>query len=321
MPIIEYDKGIKISGTSLWLDADRRVPLSFISHAHSDHVRRHERIIATPATISFVHLRYKKQEAIPLNFGEKYQVEDATIELFPAGHILGSAQILIQKEHLKIIYTGDFKLDHNETTQPASFRSADILIMESTFGSPEFSFPKKYVVIEKMVKFIEKCFERGQIPIVMGYRLGKAQEAIKILGDLNYQISVHASIEPVLKIYEQYGVNFSNYETFKDDDIRGKVLVIPPHLSRSHHIKKIYNAKKLLLSGWAVERKAHYWYDVDEAIPFSDHADYHQLLDFVHKVNPQKVFVTHGVKSFVQDLRREGFDAYFLNPTPQISLF
>ncbi|NOZ61392.1 MAG: hypothetical protein GXO74_06895 [Calditrichaeota bacterium] len=321
MPIIEYDKGIRISGTPLWLDAEKRAPLSFISHAHSDHVRRHDKIIATPATISLVHLRYKKQEAIPLNFGESYRLDDATIELFPAGHVLGSAQIFIQKEHLNIIYTGDFKIDRNETTLPAAFRSADILIMESTFGSPEFRFPKKWVVIEKMAKFIEKCFQRGQVPIVMGYRLGKAQEAIKILGDLNYQISVHGSIEPVLKIYEKYGVQFNNYQSFNGEDLRGRVLVIPPHLSRSHQIKKIYNAKKLLLSGWAVEKKARYWYDVDEAIPFSDHADFQQLIEYAHKVNPQKIFVTHGVKSFVHDLRREGFDADFLHPSAQMSLF
>lgn len=321
MSIIEYERGIKISGTPLWLDAEKRVPLSFISHAHSDHVRRHDMIIATPPTVSFVKLRYKRQEAISLDYDTSYQVEDCEIKLLPAGHILGSAQILVQKNGVKILYTGDFKLDDSETSPRAAITAADVLIMESTFGSPEFRFPPKYVVVERMVKFIEKCFHRGQIPVLMGYRLGKAQEIVKILGNLNYEVFVHPSIEPILKIYEKHGVNFADYKVYVNHDLRGKVLVIPPHLSRSYPIKQIYNAKKLLLSGWAVEANARYWYDVDEALPLSDHADYHQLIEFVHKVNPQKVFVTHGEPSFVIDLRREGFDAEFLEPTNQMSLF
>ena len=91
--------GIRISDSSFWLDARRKVPLSFVSHAHADHVKPHNEIIATPATISLARLRNKKVNGIPLQFHKKYTKDEISIELFPSGHILGAAQILVVKFH------------------------------------------------------------------------------------------------------------------------------------------------------------------------------------------------------------------------------
>jgi len=319
--MFHYENGIRISGTSLWLDATRKVPLSFVSHAHSDHIKKHEQIIATPQTIDFIRLRNHKLKAISLDFGKKFTLDDMTIELFPAGHILGSAQILVIKDHFSLIYTGDFKTEKNKTTESIQIKQADILIMESTFGSSRYKFPKRWVVIEKLIKFIEDCFNKGLVPIILGYRIGKAPEAIKIISDLNYQVSVHASIEPILKVYEKYGIKFKNYQRYHGEDMRNRVLVVPPHLSRGNQVKKIWNSKKLVLTGWAKNPKIKHRYSADEALSFSDHADFEQLIEFVHKVNPQKVFITHGFDSFVNDLKREGFEAALLQDSPQLNLF
>lgn len=319
--MFELYKGIRISETSLWLDADRKVPLSFVSHAHSDHVKRHEKIIAAPPTISMIKLRNHKAKMLPLTFHQQHRVEGVTIELFPAGHILGSAQILVCKENMRLIYTGDFNTEKSSTAEAIEIKQADVLIMESTFGAPRYKFPPKWMVIEKVVKFIEHCFERGFVPIILGYRTGKSQEILKILGDLDYQISIHATIEPVVKVYENYGIQFKNYQVYQGEDLRNRILIIPPHLSRGQHVKKIWNSKKLVLTGWAAHPNAKYRYGADEAICFSDHADYEQLIEFVHNVNPQKVFITHGFESFVYDLRREGFKAELLEESSQMSLF
>lgn len=319
--MFEVENGIRISGTSFWLDATRKVPFSFVSHAHSDHVRRHNKIIATPPTISLIKNRNRNINAIPLSFGEKFELEDISIELFPAGHILGSAQILIQRDDLRLIYSGDFKTEKNDTAEQCLIKQADILIMESTFGAPQFVFPKKWLIIEKLVKYIDNCFSKGFIPVLLGYGTGKAQEALKLLGDLDYQISVHASIEPAIKVYEKFGIQFKNYQTYFGEDMRNRVLIIPPHFSRGNLIKKLANAKKIVLTGWAKQPNAKYRYGADEALPFSDHADYNQLIEYVRKVNPQKVYITHGQDHFIHDLKREGFDAELLHPKPQLSLF
>ena len=200
-------------------------------------------------------------------------------------------------------------------------KQAEILIMESTFGDPKFVFPKRWVIIERLVKFIDKCFQNGIVPVVMGYALGKAQEIIKILTDLDYQVSIHATIEPFVKVYEQHGIKFKNYQVFRGEDIRGRVLVIPPHLSKSHSVKKIWKTKKLILTGWAISPEARYRFNADEALPFNDHADFEQLLDYVNMVQPRQVFVTHGSNNFIHYLRREGFQANPLKETSQLSLF
>lgn len=315
------DKGIRITGSEFYLDGRKKTPLSIVSHAHSDHVRRHEQMIATPPTISLVKLKNRKISALPLEYRQKYQVDDFSIELLPSGHILGSAQVMIERDGRKLIYTGDFKPGKNLAADTLEVRQADILIMESTFGAPQFVFPKEWEIIERLTKFIDKCFQNGIVPVVMGYALGKSQEALKILGNLNYQVSIHPSIAQVVAVYEHYGVAFNNYQVYHGEDLRERVLMIPPHLARSHAVAKIWRTRKLILTGWAVEGNAKYRYGADEALAFSDHADFNQLIEFAHQVQPERVFITHGYDSFVHHLRKQGFKADLLEETPQRSLF
>ncbi len=315
------DKGIRIVGSELHLDAKKKSPLSFVSHAHSDHVRRHDRIIATPATISLINQRHRRTNAVALEYHQPYQIDEFEIELIPSGHILGAAQILVQQDGFKLIYTGDFKPGKNQTADPLEVRQADILIMESTFGAPEFVFPREWEIIERLTKFIDKCFQSGIVPVVMGYATGKSQEALKILGDLDYQVSIHSSIAQIVTVYEQHGVEFKNYQIYQGEDLRERVLLIPPHLARSHSVEKIWRTRKLILTGWAVQPGAKYRYNADDALALSDHADFNQLIEFVYQVQPEKVFITHGYDSFVYYLRKEGFKAGLLEETPQLSLF
>jgi putative mRNA 3-end processing factor len=315
------DRGIRIVGSEFYLDARKKSSYSFVSHAHSDHVKRHEQMIATPATINLIKQRQRKVNAIPLDYHQKYLVDNFDIELIPSGHILGAAQILIEKEGLKLIYTGDFKPGKNLTAKPMEVRQADILIMESTFGAPQFIFPKEWEIIERLAKFIDRCFQSGIVPVVMGYAMGKSQEALKILGDLNYQVSIHPSIARIVQVYEQHGIEFKNYQVYQGEDLRDRVFLIPPHLARSHAVTKIWRTRKLILTGWAVQPNAKYRYHADEALALSDHADFNQLIEFVHQVQPEKVFITHGFDSFVYYLRKEGFKAGLLEETPQLALF
>ena len=185
------DKGIRITASELYLDGRKKTPLSFVSHAHSDHARRHDQVIATPATITLMGQRHRKLNAIPLDYHQRYPMNDFSTELLPSGHMLGSAQILIERDGMKLIYTGDFKPGKNQTAAALDVRRANILIMESTFGAPQFVFPREWEIIERLSKFIERCFQSGIVPVVMGYAMGKSLEALKMLGDLDYHISIH----------------------------------------------------------------------------------------------------------------------------------
>ena len=315
------DKGIRITGSSLWLDANRKAPFSFVSHAHSDHVKNHTKIIATPETISLVKLKFPKIDAINLEYNQKYKIDDMMIELFPSGHMLGAAQILIEKDGSRLVYTGDFKSSASLTAKPIEIKQADLLIMESTFGDPKFVFPKRWVVIERLVKFVDKCFDEGITPVLMGYATGKAPEILKILSDLNYQTRIHKSIAPIVEVYEKYGIEYKNYQVYQGEKLDSEVLVVPPHLVNTHVVAKISHYKKLALTGWAVSQNTKRRYKAGRALALSDHADFKQLIDYAQKVQPRKIFVTHGENNFIQHLKQAGLQAEPLEATPQLSLF
>jgi len=315
------NKGIRITNTSLWLDANRKVPFSFISHAHADHIKKHEKIIATPETISFYEHRCKKVENIPLKYRTPYQLDGATIELFPSGHILGAAQILVIKDNMRLVYSGDINPGKSATAEPMEIREADILIMECTFGLPQYKFPQRWQAIKKLVIFVERCFKQGVVPVVLSYSLGKSQEVMKILGDLNFEMSVHSSIYDIARIYEKHGITFKNWKLYNGEDLRNRVMIMSPFLK--DWLKKRYkgNIRKVVVTGWAVNSNAKYRYRADEAIPLSDHADFDGLINYVKKVSPKVVYITHGFNDFAVYLQKEGFETHPLKPVSQLSLF
>ena len=138
---LRHNNGIEIEGLDLHLDAHRKAEFSFVSHAHTDHIAAHKKILATPETILFFKERYKRSTCRAAQYGQKIKLGEFTLELFPAGHILGCAQIRLTHQGRKITYTGDFKLQAGATTPPAKVVKSDILIMESTYGQKKYVFP------------------------------------------------------------------------------------------------------------------------------------------------------------------------------------
>ncbi len=179
--MIEFNKGIRVVGTDLWLDSQKARPLGFISHAHGDHTARHKQVISTPATWALCRKRLgDRRDVMTMDYGTAHEVGDQKIELFSAGHILGSAQIMIENGR-RIVYTGDFRLRQSRTAEPAEIRKCDTLIMECTFGKPRYSFPDRTVLEDQVVEFIESAFEDRKIPVLFAYGMGKSQEAFKFL--------------------------------------------------------------------------------------------------------------------------------------------
>ncbi|MDZ7723759.1 MAG: MBL fold metallo-hydrolase RNA specificity domain-containing protein [candidate division KSB1 bacterium] len=318
-----YDpKGIKLHRHELWLDAHRKTTYSFVSHGHADHLKNHDKILATPVTAAFHALRARQKQVIELEFGEKYDLGDICIELYPAGHVLGSAMIRIEVQGVSLLYTGDFKVKPSLTARQIEIPKADLLIMESTFGSPEYVYDHPQGHLEQeLYGFIEDCFKIGVTPIVMGYSLGKAQEAMKILENGGYRIRVHRAAWEIAKIYRRYGVTFERCTPWKDEPVEpNEVLLIPPHLLRFRKVQNLPpRNRKVLLSGWA-GRDGGPHFRCDHAIPLSDHADFQELLDFVRQVDPQHVFTTHGAKSFPHYLRDIGFKAEYLTDTSEFTI-
>jgi Cft2 family RNA processing exonuclease len=317
--MIEYDKALYVPALDLWMDAGRVKDFSFVSHAHTDHATRHRKVLATPETLTLLEHRRGRTQAVTAYFGQPLTIEDHQVTLFPAGHILGSAQILIEGEQ-RLIYTGDFKLRPGACARPAEVNVCDILVMECTFGQPHYIFPPFEQTLERLIDFIDKTLLEGMTPVVLGYTLGKGQEALKIVGQAGYTTAVHESIYSIARIYEKFGVEFGTYEKFTGNDLEGKVVVAPTYLRRKQLREQIKRFRTVYLTGWGLDPDRRFALGVDLILPLSDHADFNELVEYVRRVNPKKVYTVHGFPQFAAHLRELGFDARHL-PEQQMELF
>jgi Cft2 family RNA processing exonuclease len=315
--MVEYSHGIRVKGTELWLDASRKKPLGFISHAHSDHVRRHDTVVATPETVQLCRTRSAIKDAISLPYCEVREIGDAVVELFPSGHIHGAAQIEVKKDGRDVIYTGDFKLREGLTAQKAEVRKADVLIMEATYGKPEYVFPGREEVIDELYEFVRDTLYWDRTPVIYAYALGKAQEVMKILLERGFKLMVHRSVFEISRVYENTGVSLGEYELFEGRVWSGHVLVCPPGARFEAAVKGLRGKRTAFMSGWGLSGRSPVFMGYDRVFPLSDHADFNELLEYVELAKPEKVLVTHGFPEFVYSLRDMGFVAEHLVPPEQ----
>lgn len=320
-----YDRGIRITGGALTLDAHVHSKACCITHAHMDHLRSHRHIYATPATVAFIERRLGHVPSTAIGFDQPFQCEGCTITFLPAGHILGSAQILVERDGKRLLYSGDFKTGNSATAEPLAYAACDVLIMECTFGHPRYRFPPRQEIVEQLCDWAAQALDDGNVPIVYAYTLGKAQEAMKILADNGFALCAHHSIMRLLEVYRDAGIEFGQVIQFRTGPaargLRGRVLVMPPQSRQSRQVEKIANKKTMYLSGWALDAGARYRFGVDEALPLSDHCDFDELVEYVRRIQPKKVFTTHGPPEFAVHLRSLGIDAKPLQPGRQGELF
>jgi DNA ligase 1 len=319
---VRYQLGVYLPELDLWLDPWEAKPLAFISHAHSDHIAPHAQMIVSPGTARLLQARMpEKRKEHVLPFGVKQPLRDVDLLLLPAGHIFGSAQLYIEGAGGSLLYTGDFKLRPGKSAEPAQWKPADTLIMETTFGRPRYRFPPTEQVVAQIVSFCREALEDGVVPVLFGYSLGKAQEILCALEGAGLVPMLHGSVYQITRIYEQLGRSFCKYVRYKSNELAGKVLICPPSASHSRMIDNIPRKRTAMISGWAVDPSAIYRYQVDAAFPLSDHADYHDLIRYVDLVQPKRVFTLHGFAGeFARDLRARGIDAWALSEENQMEM-
>src|SRR4051812_2403971 len=256
-----------------------------------------------------------------LDFGKKRTIRGLDVTLIPAGHIFGSAQFFLETADGSLLYTGDFKLRPGRSAEPAEWRQAETLIMETTFGLPRYRFPPTEEIVGQIVAFCRDALESGAVPVLLGYSLGKAQEILCALSGAGLTPMLHGTVHRMTRIYEQFGQKFCDYERYNANAVAGKVLICPPSTNRSRMLDKIKEKRVAMISGWAVDPSAIYRYQVDAAFPLSDHADYNDLIRYVELVKPERVLTLHGFAAeFARDLRERGIEAWALSEENQMEL-
>jgi DNA ligase-1 len=319
---VRFERGVYLPQQDLWLDPWDAKRFAFVSHAHIDHIAPHDEVIVSERTARLMQSRLpggRTEHVLP--FGERRTVRGFDLMLLPAGHIFGSAQCFLFADDETLLYTGDFKLRPGKSAEQAEWRQADTLIMETTFGLPRYRFPPTERVIEQVVTFCRETIDDGEVPVLLGYSLGKAQEILCSLEGAGLTPMLHGSVYKMTRIYEEFGQSFCKYVRYNADDVAGKVLICPPSANRSPMLETISRKRVAMISGWAVEPNAPYRYQVDTAFPLSDHADYTDLIHYVELVQPRRVFTLHGFAAeFARDLRERGVEAWALNKENQMEL-
>ncbi len=319
---VHYERGLELPDCGLWLDPWDPRDLAFVSHAHSDHIANHREVITSEATATLMgeRLSGRRVENI-LPFGKPVSFKHFSITLLPAGHIFGSAQCLVEANGDSLLYTGDFKLRKGLSAEATEWRSADTLIMETTYGLPRYAFPPSNEIIAGMINFCHETLEEGSVPILFGYSLGKSQEILCALAEAGLTPMLHGAVHRMTEIYRRLKPEFPAFMKFDASTVAGKVLICPPSANRSLMVKKIKKRKTAVLSGWALDPGATFRYQCDAAFPLSDHADYPDLIRYVELVQPKRVLTVHGfAAAFARDLRERGIEAWALSENDQLEL-
>ncbi|MGI8552248.1 MAG: MBL fold metallo-hydrolase RNA specificity domain-containing protein [Dehalococcoidia bacterium] len=324
---ISYRRGLYLRGLDLWLDPHEKQTVAVVSHAHADHARAHTRTICTPATaLLLAERRLAGKSTDTVNFGQARPLVGGQLTLLPAGHVLGSAQVLVEQEGGRLLYSGDFKLRQSLTAEQAVVPNADTLVMETTFGRPKYRFPSAEETIGRIEQFCRQALANGETAVLYVYSLGKAQELLAALGVTGLTLRIHPSIHAICEVYRHCGILLPPYQIWRPGEHQTEpepcVLLVPPQAGRAGALTSLGRLRTAYISGWAIDRGAVYRFRCDAAFPLSDHADYDELCEYVRRVGPARIFTVHGfAREFARDLRGWGYYAYPLGQPEQLQLF
>lgn len=287
--VVQTKTGLYCVYGDFYLDPKEPVKEAVISHAHGDHAYPgNAHVYCTHSTSLFMKHRYREnaaQQFFIKTYQENFRIKEVEISFIPAGHILGSAQVLMMYKGVRYLYTGDYKLQPDPTCEPFIFVQADVLITETTFAHPETQHPDPETEMLKL--------NATSSNIMLGaYVLGKSQRLIQLINRycLEKRILVHHSLVPFLRIYEQQGMVVGKYELFDKRLLKNNsniIYVVPPMVYHSNI--KTFNVVKVFASGWKDLQRNN-----QIQLYVSDHADWHDIIHTIEQVKPVQVWTTHG---------------------------
>jgi putative mRNA 3-end processing factor len=297
------DKGIYCPPGDFYIDPVRPVARAMITHGHSDHARSgHGAVMATPETLRIMASRYGedfaevRQEAV---LGETVSVGGADVTFHPAGHVLGSAQIAVEKDGVRIVASGDYKRRDDPTCLPFEPVRCDVFITEATFALPVFRHPDDRGEIRKLLASVAQFPDRTHL--VGAYALGKAQRVIALLREAGYDetIYIHGALQKLCDLYRDEGIDLGRIEPAtlekgRRSDFAGSIVIGPPSTFADRWARRFADPVACFASGWMSVRQRARQRGVELPLVISDHCDWDELTETIAEISPSEVWVTHG---------------------------
>jgi Cft2 family RNA processing exonuclease len=315
MDILFRPEGIHLPAIDLWLDPRTPVDCAWLSHAHSDHARGlHGTVIATRITAGIYRHRWplpegRRQEVLRLDPGQTLEFRGARLTALRAAHILGAAQLLIEYNGERTVYTGDIKLADPICGWATEIVPCDRLIVESTFALPIYDFLPADEAKRRIVHFAAESIAAGLVPVFLGYGLGRGQEIVHTLTEAGLPCAVHGAIAGLIPYYEAEGIAFPGWEPYQRRKDETRPLVVTPGLQDSLAAPPA-RVRVALVSGWAAVDSARARSGADVLIPYSDHAGFPELLSLIEQTGARRIDIVHGyAEPFARLLRHRGWDA------------
>lgn len=292
---IYSNKGLFAGNVPIDVKAGCRAEKAIISHGHSDHVSTNgeTHYFCTRETMALIEgMGKSKGNLAGVRFGKSIGIGDSSVSLHSSGHILGSAQVLVEAGKT-VVVTSDFKMQDSIIQKGAQPLKCDILVIETTFGQPCYSFPERQLVYEQIGSFVREKSKKGFV-VLAGYALGKAQELTKAVNEYaGIAPLVHESIYGNNRVYEEHGVKLGDYIALDHNLHESNVLIMPPSLL-NHHLLQVleFSLHKKVFSGMATGWQFRNGFDA--VFPLSDHADFPQLMNYIKQAEPKLVVTMHG---------------------------
>ncbi|HKU49858.1 MAG TPA: MBL fold metallo-hydrolase [Nitrososphaera sp.] len=316
--IAKSQSGISVQygNTSILLDPSRpgECDFTFVSHAHVDHLHRRGKKAKSKILSSSQTARIAKARGYDM--ADIVEEHDG-FDLVDTGHILGSRGLLVGGDD--VFYTGDISIRERAFMKPAKLPHAKTLIIESTFGRPEYVFPALSEVTHRTNKIISEMYNLGIPVILMGYSLGKAQLLTKMFGDWD-PVYVHDSVAKMNSVYSELGIDLKDAMAHSEAESLGLlsknrpwIMIAPLMGARTEFVREMkdkYGAVTIGFTGWATGSRYKYMTGLDYVMPMSDHCDYKELVAAVKQCRPEKVYTFHGFAAeFAKSLKEMGYDA------------
>jgi len=283
------------------IDPTRPVDKAVITHGHSDHARAgHGAVLATQETLDLMRLRYGESFAgstQAIHYGESVSLGGARVTFHPAGHVLGSAQIAVEADGLRIVASGDYKDVADPTCAPFELVACDVFITEATFGLPVFRHGDPDAEIAKLLHSVALFPERAHL--VGAYSLGKAQRVIALIRKAGYDqpIYLHGAMEKITRYYQQRGIDLGRVELArgsKKAELAGTITLCPPSALKEVWSRRFPDPLTCFASGWMRVRARARQHLVELPLVISDHADWDGLTATIAATGASDVWVTHG---------------------------